>query len=548
MSALADAYLAGGARFIQIRSKHAASAAFLGMCEDVVARARKAGATVIVNDRADIAKLSAADGVHVGQDDLDPASARRILGGAAIVGVSTHSADQVRAAAGMAVDYIAVGPIFGTSTKDTGYRGVGTAFVSEAVGHPSARRLRDADRGDRRNDTRAGARGDAGGRGIGGRHFRSAVDGRSGGERPGVSSRALMKSQMSPTLVLLAVVLAGGTAGYVAIEGMERLGRVLHDGDDGGHGRLSRSPSTWIHPQKRDTFVLDFRNELDGIQDAFRPYYERTEAVPTDPNLLYDTHRAVWDFGVIREEEVEAGVQALLAVTETNGHGAVYAALDPARDRFRELDEEVQDAFRDVLTRFVNMYAFVSQIVSYVDRELERDYLFGRALLAYLPGQSAERLDLGSEVEMTHLKIAQTFEGSGSLEEGGGDVVAIFSGRGKEHELEKEQLSQIVEVINERFGLDLGEADQLLFDQFEETWATDETLAARARTNTFENFRLVFDRTFIETVVKRMDQNADIFKRILDEPEFQRTVLDYYAARLYERLRAEHDQLGLSTT
>lgn len=134
MSALADAYLAGGARFIQIRSKHAASGAFLGMCEDLVARARTAGALVIVNDRADIAKLSAADGVHVGQDDLDPAAARRILGGGSIVGVSTHSADQVRAAARMAVDYIAVGPIFGTSTKDTGYRDVGTAFVREAAG------------------------------------------------------------------------------------------------------------------------------------------------------------------------------------------------------------------------------------------------------------------------------------------------------------------------------------------------------------------------------------------------------------------------------
>ena len=100
--ALADAYLAGGARFIQIRSKHAASGPFLGMCEDVVTRAHKAGAMVIVNDRADIAKLSAADGVHVGQDDLDPASVRRILGGAAIVGVSTHSPDQVRAASALA--------------------------------------------------------------------------------------------------------------------------------------------------------------------------------------------------------------------------------------------------------------------------------------------------------------------------------------------------------------------------------------------------------------------------------------------------------------
>ena len=130
MSDLADAYLAGGARFIQVRSKHAAGAALLDLCADVVERAHKAGGIVIVNDRADIASLSSADGVHVGQDDLDPPSVRKILGGSAIVGISTHSADQARAAASMAVDYIAVGPVFGTSTKDTGYREVGTALVA----------------------------------------------------------------------------------------------------------------------------------------------------------------------------------------------------------------------------------------------------------------------------------------------------------------------------------------------------------------------------------------------------------------------------------
>ncbi|MET0215515.1 MAG: thiamine phosphate synthase [Vicinamibacterales bacterium] len=133
LPALADAYLAGGARFIQIRSKHAASGMFLEMCEDLVARGHKAGAIVIVNDRADIARLSAADGVHVGQDDLDPASARRILGSGAVIGVSTHSPDQVLAALSMPLDYIAVGPIFGTSTKATGYRDVGTTLVREAV-------------------------------------------------------------------------------------------------------------------------------------------------------------------------------------------------------------------------------------------------------------------------------------------------------------------------------------------------------------------------------------------------------------------------------
>jgi type I restriction enzyme R subunit len=315
--------------------------------------------------------------------------------------------------------------------------------------------------------------------------------------------------------------------GLNAVQTLSRLNRILP-------------------PEKTDTFVLDFRNEADQIQEAFRPWYERTDAVPTDPNLLYDTHRALWDFDVLREEEVEGSVQALLSVTETSGHGAVYAALDPSRDRFLALDEEVQDAFRDLLARFVNLYAFVSQIVAYVDRQLERDYLYARALNACLPGQAAERLDLGSELELTHLKLAQTYEGSASLTEGGGEVVAIFSGRGPEHEPERDHLSRIVDVMNERFGLELNDADQLLFDQFEESWAADESLAARARTNDFQNFRLVFDRTFLDTVVKRMDENDEIFRRILDDDATRETVLDHYAERLYGRLRAEHDQLGLT--
>jgi thiamine-phosphate pyrophosphorylase len=102
------------------------------MCEDVVKRARPVGAMVIVNDRADIAWLAEAGGVHVGQDDLGPVAARRILGGGAVIGLSTHSVDQVRAAARMPVDYIALGPLFGTATKETGYSTVGYEQLSEA--------------------------------------------------------------------------------------------------------------------------------------------------------------------------------------------------------------------------------------------------------------------------------------------------------------------------------------------------------------------------------------------------------------------------------
>ena len=133
MSALATAYLAGGARFIQIRGKQEPDGPFLNACEDIVLQAHAVGAIVLINDRADIAEAANADGVHVGQDDLPPTAIRGILGGSAIVGLSTHSTDQVRAAARLAIDYVAVGPVFGTHTKAAAGEPVGTDLVSSAA-------------------------------------------------------------------------------------------------------------------------------------------------------------------------------------------------------------------------------------------------------------------------------------------------------------------------------------------------------------------------------------------------------------------------------
>lgn len=130
---VARAFLAGGAGLIQVRAKSLAAGAFLALCDSVVRLATPAGTLVIVNDRADLALLSGADGVHVGQDDVPPAAARALLGDTAIVGWSTHSVAQIDAAIAAPVDYIAVGPVFTTRTKDTGYDPVGTALVAAAA-------------------------------------------------------------------------------------------------------------------------------------------------------------------------------------------------------------------------------------------------------------------------------------------------------------------------------------------------------------------------------------------------------------------------------
>ena len=131
--ALGEALLAGGARFLQIRAKQLSSAQLLRISDRLVAAGRVCGARIIVNDRVDVARLSGAAGVHLGQDDLSVADARALLGPDAIIGYSTHTVAQIDAALLEPVTYIAVGPVFGTRSKATGYDAVGVALVEEAV-------------------------------------------------------------------------------------------------------------------------------------------------------------------------------------------------------------------------------------------------------------------------------------------------------------------------------------------------------------------------------------------------------------------------------
>ncbi|MES1254625.1 MAG: thiamine phosphate synthase [Acidobacteriota bacterium] len=137
---LAAAFLDGGARLLQVRAKHASSAALLDLATAVVALSRRCQAVVVVNDRADVARLAAADGVHVGQDDLDASSVRTLLGPDAVVGLSTHTPAQLDDALQQPVTYVAVGPVFGTSTKATGYEAIGLDAVREAARQSRARR------------------------------------------------------------------------------------------------------------------------------------------------------------------------------------------------------------------------------------------------------------------------------------------------------------------------------------------------------------------------------------------------------------------------
>jgi thiamine-phosphate pyrophosphorylase len=119
----------GGIELIQLRDKYASPREFYESAKVSISIARQHKVKIIINDRIDIALVAGADGVHLGQNDLPPKFARKILGPKAIIGFSSHSLEQARAAMGLPVDYIAIGPIFSTATKENPDAVVGLGVI-----------------------------------------------------------------------------------------------------------------------------------------------------------------------------------------------------------------------------------------------------------------------------------------------------------------------------------------------------------------------------------------------------------------------------------
>lgn len=301
---------------------------------------------------------------------------------------------------------------------------------------------------------------------------------------------------------------------------------------------LSRLNRT--HPAKDGTFVLDFVNDASEIAKAFAPYYGKTVAPPSDPNLLYDTRHALDEYGVLDAGEATTFARLLLA--DHVDHGRLHAALGPAIDRFRSLGDVEQDTFRDALGRFVRIYAFLSQIVSFTDTALERDYLFGKALLAFVKSDPGAAVDLSGAVELTHLRTEQQFAGSVSLDAEEGEVSTVYSGTGRLTEPEPEPLSVIIERLNARYGTDWTDVDRLVFDAAVDDLVASQEVQVTAVNNTAENFGVVFPSLFQKALLSRMDRNEKVVFRYLDDAALAADVLKVYATLAQARAKVAYQE------
>ncbi|MDI3285045.1 type I restriction endonuclease [Polyangium sp. 15x6] len=304
---------------------------------------------------------------------------------------------------------------------------------------------------------------------------------------------------------------------------------------------LSRLNRT--HPGKEDTFILDFVNEAEEIRRSFQPYYERTTiAESADPQELYELAHRIESAQVFWASELDAFCKVFFASKgkQTGDDIAqLYRHVDPGVDRFKALDEAKQDEFRNALVAFIRLYAFLSQIMPFQDPDLEKLYTFSRFLELKLPHDPKKTpLSLDGEVALRYYRLDKISEQQISLDMSNNVPLKGPTDVGTRKEKDEEvNISEILQVLNERFGTDFKKADELLFHQFVEEAKQDAEVVQRAKANPLDNFALSMKGKIEAKMIDRMEQNQEVVSRYMSDPQFQDVLFRWIVRRIYEDVR-----------
>jgi len=302
---------------------------------------------------------------------------------------------------------------------------------------------------------------------------------------------------------------------------------------------LSRLNRT--HPDKPGTMVLDFANEADDIQTAFQPYYETTIlSEATDPNLLYEVQTRLKTYPVFTDGDVDAYAGVFFGTGSTQAQ--LYAALAPSVQRFSELQEDERQDFRGQVMDFVRLYSFLAQVITFLDADLEKLYVFARHLRRLLRVDREELpLEIQQNIDMESYRIQQTGSGKVALERKGDKLDPVRTKEpGQRTPEELEALSRIIADLNERFGIELGPEHRITLGRMMERLEEDSALEIATKVNTLENVRITFDHKVEQVIQEIIDLNFDLYKRITDDPAFGEVVKNH----LFDQYLRAHRRNG----
>ncbi len=296
---------------------------------------------------------------------------------------------------------------------------------------------------------------------------------------------------------------------------------------------------------KEDTFVLDFVNDPQDIQKAFQPYYEKTlVGERVDHAKLYELSSKLEGFQIYYQEEVFEFSRFFFAgkaIQTTQDHAKVNGILDKAVTRFKMKTEDDQEEFRSSLNAYKNLYAFLSQIIPFHDSDLEKLYAYLRDLQTKLPNRGFSAIySLEDDVALKYYRLQLISEGSITLTPNKAAPIDGMADLGtKKADPSEEELSKIIDILNEKFKTDFTPSDELFLDSIREDAIMDQKVRDAAQVNTIDNFEYVFSQRVDDLFVDRIEQNEAIASRFLNDSEFRNVVSTFLLKQVYEKIRGE---------
>ena len=304
-----------------------------------------------------------------------------------------------------------------------------------------------------------------------------------------------------------------------------------------------------IAPGKEDTFVLDFINTKEEIEESFKPYYEATildESI--NVNLIYDSQTLLRNFRLYGDEDIEkfASIYYKDGEQTPTDLGKITSLIKPIINRYVDLDEEKRFEFRKDIRNFNKWYAYIIQITRMYDRELHKEYVFTSYLNKLLPKPERVSLDLEDKLKLEFYKLEKTFKGDISLNPTVEESTVEYGrlGLSTPYKEDENPLDEIIEGINNRYGGDISEEDRVAINSIYKEASKGikkESLKTYINNNDKEVFQnSIFPRDFEDIAFKLYEENQardSGFKRIFKDKDLYNATMIAVGEMLYRSFR-----------
>lgn len=301
-------------------------------------------------------------------------------------------------------------------------------------------------------------------------------------------------------------------------------------------------------PGKKDTFILDFVNDVVDIEAAFQPFYEQTNLrEEINVNLIYDTQSKLRKFNVYNQGDIERVMKLVKQAQKQQNErllGRISSMFKPIMDRYEEMNKDNQYQFRVTLRNFGKWYDYISQLDRLFDMELLEERIFTGYLLKFLPKETRENIDISDKVKLEYYKLRQDFSGEIHLVNKEGELVNPKSiDAGIKPPDERDSLEEIIHKINERFPNDFDEGDRVLVEILYRSFADNPDLkvVSMAKNNDAQMFeKSLFPDVFKDKVMEQYEKNNAAFEKMFghDDKYFD-LVYTLVARDLYKLLRTK---------